>query len=173
MTGEPDSTGGMVSLVDLIDALAEPPEPAPVPLTPETWGWAVLAVLIAVLLALVIWRMMARQRANAYRRAALAALRDATTVAEIAAILRRAALAAWPRAEVAALSGGAWTAFLSQTGPRGFPAAAAAELRTMPYRNGSAAPSAALRRAAADWLRAHRAASRNDDPPPATGARAA
>ena len=33
-----DETLAPVTLVDLIDRLAEPSEPAPIPLTPQTWG---------------------------------------------------------------------------------------------------------------------------------------
>ncbi|WP_289155074.1 DUF4381 domain-containing protein [uncultured Salipiger sp.] len=145
------------SLVALIDLLVEPPPPVPVPLTPQTWGWAGLALLLLALVVLGLWRWLARRRANAYRRAALADLGSAATTAELAEILRRAALAAWPRTEVAALAGADWTRFLDRTGKGGFPAAAGEELRRATYRDTGAAPSPELRAAAGRWLRSHRA----------------
>ncbi|GGH25004.1 protein of unknown function [Cribrihabitans marinus] len=143
------------NLVDLIGALIDPPEPAPVPLTPQTGGWLVLALLVVVLAGWLVHRWIARRRANAYRRDALARVETAQTAAEIATILRRAALAAYPRGEVAGLTGSAWLTFLERTGREGFPAAAGAELRSAPYRAETAAPSTALRDAAAAWLRGH------------------
>jgi len=68
------------SLIDLIDQLVESPEPAPVAMTPQTWGWAVLAALLALALAWIAWRAWRHWRANAYRRAALAALPDGPAI---------------------------------------------------------------------------------------------
>ncbi len=148
--------GAPESLVSLIGQLVEPPLPAPVPLTPQTWGWAVLLVLVLALAAWGLWRWARVHRANAYRREALGALAQAGTTAELAVILRRAALAGFPREDVASLTGTAWIAFLDRTGRRAFPQAAGAELRRAPYRDEAAAPSPELRAAAAHWLRAHR-----------------
>ncbi|MCT4373510.1 DUF4381 domain-containing protein, partial [Yangia mangrovi] len=134
------------SLVGLINQLIEPVPPEPVSLVPQTWGWVALAVLLAVLALWGLWRGHRRHVANAYRRAALAELGRAGTTAELAAILRRAALAAFPRAEVASLTGADWTAFLSRTGKSRFPDTAGEELRRAPYRDPAAAPSPELRR---------------------------
>ncbi|WP_226621272.1 DUF4381 domain-containing protein [Alloyangia pacifica] len=146
------------SLVGLINQLIDPVPPAPVSLMPQTWGWVALALLLAGLLLWGLWRWHRRHLANAYRRAALAELDRAGTTAELAAILRRAALAAFPRAEVASLTGADWTAFLSRTGRSRFPDTAGEELRRAPYRDPDAAPSPELRRAAERWLKTHRAA---------------
>ena len=156
MTDE-DAPETAESLVALIDLLVEPAPPVPVPLTPQTWGWAALTVLLLALVAWALWRWLAQRRANAYRRAALADLGTAATTAELAEILRRAALAAWPRTEVAALAGADWTRFLDRTGKGGFPAAAGEELRRATYRDTGTAPSPELRAAAGRWLRSHRA----------------
>lgn len=105
------------SLVGLINQLAEVPAPEPVSMTPQTPGWVVLgAVLVAVLLWLAR-RWWLHYQANAYRRAALNELKDAGgDAATISAVLKRAAIAAYGRTEVAALTGSEWQAFLNRTG---------------------------------------------------------
>lgn len=157
---EPSSTGddaeseAFTTLVDLIDRLVEPTAPDPVPLTPQTWGWAILAAVVAAALALFIRRQLLRYRANAYRREALAELASCgDDPAEVAAILRRAALCAWPRGQVASLTGQAWLRFLDDNG--GFPRDEGAELLSAPWRP-DRKPSPSLRRAAEDWIRNHR-----------------
>jgi hypothetical protein len=156
--------GPPTSLVELMDRLVEPPEPAPVPLVPETAGWWVLAALALLLLGWALWRAARRRRAEAYRRAALAELEAAGgDPAATAAILRRAALAAYPRGEVAGRAGGDWVEFLHRTG--GFPLEQGPALLAAPYRPGgphgaaegpAAGDAAALRDAAERWLRRHR-----------------
>ncbi|MGF1563676.1 MAG: DUF4381 domain-containing protein [Geminicoccaceae bacterium] len=155
--GPADADGGTAAenLLDLVDALIEPAEPAPIPMTPQTWGWAALAVLAALLLAWLLWRWIAWRRANAYRRAALAAVRQAETAADIARILRRTALAAYPRDQVAGLIGPAWISFLERSGRGGFATTAGAELRATPYKDETLAPSPELRAAAEAWVRTH------------------
>ncbi|QPM88993.1 DUF4381 domain-containing protein [Pseudooceanicola algae] len=158
MNEEIPQTGGAApdNLIDLINQLIQPPPPDPVTMTPQTWGWVVLAGLLALVLCGALWRWLAHRRANAYRRAALFQLQNAATTAEVAVILRRAALAAYPRAQVAGLTGPAWTAFLTDSGKATFPEAEATELTRAPYRDETAAPSPALIAAAGHWLRSHR-----------------
>ncbi|GAB7125944.1 DUF4381 domain-containing protein [Silvimonas sp. JCM 19000] len=94
--------------------------PAPVPYTPQTWGWAVLAALLLLLLLWLVWRGIRRYRALAWRRAALAELqqieaqwqRQPDTLRALPALVKRVALMTAPRAEVASLSGAAWLAWL-------------------------------------------------------------
>lgn len=98
--------------------------PTPVSYMPQTWGWAALAILLLAVFALLAWRWLRRWKANRYRREALAALdalaRQAESSAtpagveqELAELLKRTALGAWPREEVAKLSGAAWAEFLA------------------------------------------------------------
>lgn len=153
-------SSGATDLVSLIDALIQPAAPPPVSMWPQTWGWAVVAAALAALIVALAWRGLRRWRANAYRRAAIAELDAAgDDPAAIAAILRRAALAAWPREEVAGLSGSGWTAFLSRTGRADFSGAAGAALVQAPYA-GTPAATPALSAAARLWLRSHRAEAR-------------
>jgi hypothetical protein len=150
-----NGTDAPVTLVDLINRLVEPPMPEPISLVPQTAGWYVLGALLLSGLAYGLWRLWLYWRANAYRRAARVALdRAGDDPAEIAAILRRAALAAYPRRRVAGLAGADWVAFLHDTG--GFPMDAGRALIRAPYAPGTDAT--ALRQGAAQWLRSHRGA---------------
>lgn len=105
-----------LSLPELLELLEPIPEPTPISYWPETaaWGW-VLAVLVCLALALGA-KALARWRANAYRRAALSELRGlADAPSEQAKLLRRTALVAFPRQDVASLIGDDWLGFLDRT----------------------------------------------------------
>ena len=114
----PKASEALTALKDVV----VPPE---VPWTPQTPAWAVLGVVVLLAVLWLAWRALRRYRANRYRRDALAELQqlepqwDAGDVPRtqalltLAALLKRTALAAWPREEVAALSGEAWGRFLS------------------------------------------------------------
>lgn len=125
--------------------------PPPVSFWPATPAWYVVFAAVAALLAWFGWRAWRRWRADAYRREALRELAGAGP-AEIAAILKRAALAAWPRAQVAALAGAEWAAFLRRTAPRArLDAAAADRLAVLAY-----APAGPEARGDAErWIRFH------------------
>lgn len=106
-------------LADLIDI---PPPPA-VSLWPQTWASRIaVVVLVSALLALTAW-MVHRWWVNRYRREALAALdRLAQAPGEpeqiapkLALLVRRTALAAFPRERIAGLTGSAWLAFLDRS----------------------------------------------------------
>lgn len=143
------------NLIDLMGMLAEPPVPDPIALTPQTAGWWLLGAVGLLALAFGVGRAWLRWRANAYRRAALAALASVgDDPARIATILRRTALAAYPRPEVAGLAGSDWVAFLRATGD--FPEDAAADLTDAPCRPGG--DGARLAQAVERWIRTHRRA---------------
>lgn len=130
-----------------LQKLADIAEPPPVSWMPQTWGWAVLA---AVMLALIGWlavRGARRYAANRYRREGLSELdriearladdgERRQALAAMPALLKRVALAAWPRTEVASLSGASWVAFLrAHGGTVGFPDNAARLLDDLEYRS--------------------------------------
>lgn len=117
-------TSADAALKSLVD-IALPP---PVSYMPQTWGWAVLAMLVLIVVIALLWRWLRRWQANRYRREALAELdllveRSAVSTdsddfqQRLAAIVKRTALAAWPRETVASLSGAGWAQFLAANGP--------------------------------------------------------
>ncbi|MEL0438006.1 DUF4381 domain-containing protein [Phycobacter sp. K97] len=145
------------NLVDLIARLTPPQEPQPISMMPQTVGWAVIAGLFVVGGAYALWRWRTAYLENAYRRAALSALKEAgqdpTAIAEV---LRRAALAAFPRRDIASLSGEDWLAFLDQTGGcTDFRHGPGRALAFAPYQSPGQQPEA-LPRIAAQWVRNHR-----------------
>jgi len=73
----------------------------------------------------------------------------------IPVILKRAALAAWPREQVASLNGAAWLAFLDRTGrTTAFTIGPGRHLETLAFGGSTAAEdAAAVRGVARDWLR--------------------
>jgi hypothetical protein len=100
--------------------------PDPVAMTPQTAGWAILAGLVVALVIWFAWRAYGRWRAAAYRREALGRIdaieaamsvpdRRRLALAALPPLLKRTALAAYPRAQVASLTGETWLAFLDGT----------------------------------------------------------
>ncbi len=144
------------NLVDLLDQLVLPPEPEPVSMVPQTAGWGVLLVLVLIGVAFGVWRLHAHRQRNAYRRVALAALESCKDPAEIAGVIRRCALVAYPRAEVASLIGADWLTFLDKAaGSTAFTAGPGRAIATAPFRDGGAAD-AALLDVARTWVRTHK-----------------
>jgi Domain of unknown function (DUF4381) len=110
-----------------LDRLHDIIMPAPLPWWPPApaWYW-ILGIVLVLLLALVV-RFFLLWQHNRYRREALAELRRhesslndparrAETLSAIAELLKRVALTAFPREQVAALTGPAWFSFLDKTG---------------------------------------------------------
>lgn len=105
---------------DLAD-IVTPPPPA---WWPQTVGWLLVGICMLCALLWLGWRTWRHWRANRYRRAALKELGRlqagldangpdrAQALLSLAELLKRTALAAWPRETVAALSGTSWREFL-------------------------------------------------------------
>jgi hypothetical protein len=90
-----------------------PPDAPPLwPLATE--AWLLLLMLASSAIILIYQRRQAKKR-NAYRRAGLALLDGVSTVHDVSVVLKRVALAAYPREQVASLYGEDWEAFLRQT----------------------------------------------------------
>ena len=109
------------SLTNLKDIV----EPAAIAWWPPAPGMVLLGVLVliwAAVAALLWWR---RWHHNAYRREALGELADIARqmgadptrvdgMRQLSVLLKRVALAAYPRVQVASLAGDQWVAFLDQ-----------------------------------------------------------
>ena len=152
-----------LKLVELLDLLEPIPEPAPISLLPETIGWIWAGIVLLALGVWSVWRWRLHRHANAYRRAALREIANAgDEPVALAGILRRAALIAYPRTEVAGLHAEQWLAFLDKSyGGTGFREEPGRVIATAPYRPVDETPGIAL--LANEWVRRHR---RNSGNPP-------
>jgi len=107
-----------------IARLADPVLPEPVAWLPQTLGWQILAGLLVLGVLWLVWRAARRWWRNRYRRDALAEWRQlearwqrepdnaAAVLTALPVLVKRCALSAWPREQVASLSGAAWAQFL-------------------------------------------------------------
>lgn len=137
-----------------------PPPPA---LWPPAPGWWLLAVAGLVVLALGVRLAGRAWRRRRPRRAALRAIRAlrarraqgesaAILIAELATLLRRAALIRHPRERVAGLTGHAWLEFLDDDA-HGFTEGVGACLATAPYSRGEPVDLDALLSLCEGWVR--------------------
>ena len=148
--------------------LKELPLPDSVPYWPQTPGWYVVGALVLAVFAYCVYRLWLRWKANQYRRDAVAELdamtRDRTGLVELPFLLRRAALHAGPRADIAGLRGNEWIAWLNRSAGRDlFAAEDAGLLDTLCYAPAAAdaiEPQQADRLIAAsrEWMKVHNAA---------------
>ncbi len=124
--------------------------PPAVPFWPPAPGWWVVGAACAIAAGFAIAAAVRHWRRNAYRREALRALETADG-RDISRVLKRAALAAFPREQVASLNGAAWLAFLDRTGGTAF---AGTALLALTY--GGAGDRGAVVAQARRWLLSHR-----------------
>ena len=101
--------------------------PESVSYMPQIVGWWILFGIVGLLLAWWIYRYYSRWRRNRYRREALIELavieqlldqepQRASVLAAISALIKRTAIEAFGRNNVAELSGHLWLEFLDRTG---------------------------------------------------------
>lgn len=141
--------------------------PAPVDLWPLAPGWYAVAVVTSALLLYLIWRGWQSWRRNRYRGQALRELErirqraEGSGLVDVPVLLKRAALSAWPRAQVAALTGPDWHRFLDESaGTDRFCSGAGALLERLAYPSPaggdlSAEEESTLLDAVGDWLKRH------------------
>lgn len=136
------------SLNNLYDIVV-PEQPPLWPLANEVW-W--LLALLAMVVAVVVFQRRQAKKRNAYRQAGLALLEGASTVHDVSVILKRVALVAYPREQVASLYGEEWAGFLQQTYKRrNFSIITQAETNQPADRK--------VMKLAASWIVHHRASS--------------
>lgn len=156
MTLFADDPGSLDRLHDLV-------APPPVPWWPPASAWFALGAIVFVLLALLVWRGVAWWLQNRYRRAGLAELAELETAAggpqtlpALAALVKRVALAAFPRERVASLSGREWLAFLdTSAGTSAFSQELGRTLESG-YEPGAGGASPELFAAVRYWIKHHR-----------------
>jgi hypothetical protein len=144
--------------------------PPDVPLWPPAPGWWIVAAACAAAAASIAAMAMLRHRRNAYRREALRTLDGIDGLAEpaaarqISAVLKRAALVAYPREEVARLSGAAWLDFLDRTGrTEAFTQGPARALPALTFGGpGDKEAMAAIVEESRRWIRVHRGGARGE-----------
>jgi len=100
--------------------------PNPVSWMPQTIGWYAIFGLVLLVAGWWVYRRLRHYRTNRYRRLALEELavieqelqrpeKRAKALSEVPVLLKGAALSAFPRNDVAGLSGERWLAFLDKT----------------------------------------------------------
>lgn len=172
MEGAPTPTvdPGLAAALRGLADIALPPD---VSMLPQTWAWAVLAALVVLAIAFALWRWLHYRAINRYRREALGEIRlieerlgapqtRGEALAAVPVILKRTALAAWPRETVANLNGRGWTQFLdAHSGGKLLSQTSAHFFEEAEYRGPaalasvSAAEARAHVAAARQWIEAH------------------
>ena len=135
-------------------------EPPPISFWPPSPGWWVLLGVLLAIGFMLAWNANQRRRRNAYRHVALRELAaiDQKNLSVLPALLKRTALAGYPRKRVASLSGEAWLRFLDETGKTTeFTSGPGHPVISLAYqRDGLEADQvAALLDAAKKWIRSH------------------
>jgi Domain of unknown function (DUF4381) len=155
-------------VVDPVAGLIDIPLPQHVGLWPATWPARIAVVLLLAAVVTAIWQFARHRRANRYRREALAELKriehtangvaSRQTAAQLSLLVRRTALAAFPRERIVPLAGEAWLSFLDRgLGGTEFTNGAGRLLASAPY--APIAPGerqlAALVELVRRWIRRH------------------
>jgi hypothetical protein len=129
---------------DPVAGLIDFPLPKAVSLLPQTWESRLALALLLAAIVTAIERIVHYRRVNRYRREALAelhALRRADRtgrpdmLVRLSLLVRRTALAAFPRQKIASLAGHAWLEFLDRSyGGNEFSQGVGRLLASGPYR---------------------------------------
>jgi len=139
--------------------------PEPVSWWPPAPGWWIVALVLLAALSMVIYFVSRSRRRTRYRRLALRELHDLTAtekdtralLEKTSALLRRVAIQAYGRQQVAPLSGTAWLAFLDRTGKTDqFSRGAGKILGSALYQASPEADPDGIRQVAEQWIRGHR-----------------
>ena len=141
-----------------LDKLYDFYQPPPPSWTPQTIGWYVVFVLFGIAVVWLAIHYLRRWLSDRYRREALREL-ALSPPEQFSTLLKRTALAAWPRERVASLSGEAWLGFLDETaGSDRFMRTPGSRIEEIALRQValSGDDERELRAIAAEWIRRHR-----------------
>ena len=152
-----------LNLPQLLDLMHDIVMPEAVAMTPQTVGWQILGYWVFAVAVLSLIKFVQYRRRNRYRREALELVDQVDTgpdnpaaAGEVAAILKRTALVAYARDDVASLHGAEWAQFLVESsGSDSRVKASAPIIAAAAYRPGVEA--AELVNPAKRWIRKHRA----------------
>jgi hypothetical protein len=139
--------------------------PHAVPWWPPAPGWYGIGAIILAALAIAAFLAWRRRRADAYRRIALAEL-ERLDLEAVPELVKRVALAVFPREQVASLSGAAWLEFLDRTGRMAsFTGSPCSRLTSLAYdpevvRSIDASQRDRILTCVRQWIRRHRAPGR-------------
>ena len=100
-----------LSLTDLSDIIL----PAPIPFWPLGQGAYLLCIAVVIMIGLLAYLYLEHNRVNRYRRVGLSLLTNAESIHDVSVVLKRVALAVFPRDRVASLYGDPWLGFLGET----------------------------------------------------------
>jgi Ca-activated chloride channel family protein len=154
-----------LNLPDLLALMHEIVLPDAISRVPEGAGWWILFTWLLACSVIFARHLLLRRKANAYRRDAIVLLRHiasdnslsaSETAEQIAILVKRTALAAYPRETVASLYGADWAQFLRETASNDpVVSNAADELAQAAYRGDTDGKD--LVTPARRWIRVHRA----------------
>jgi len=131
--------------------------PSPVDWWPLAPGWWFLLAVVLVLFILLALTVFHHWRRNAYRRAALRELEQASDIATVALLLKRTALAIYPRETIASLTGERWLQWLDNSASEPVPKEVRPLLLAAIYEDwGGAEVPQTLRLFARMWIKEHR-----------------
>jgi hypothetical protein len=146
--------------------------PAATPWWPPAPGWLWLSGFAALVLLALLVSGFLRWQHNRYRREALAELdrlssgSEAAELQTLAELLKRVALSAWPRQQVAGLTGQDWFVFLDHSGGTRFSDGLGERLEQANYSGIDVAFAASDRQELLGeirkWIRQHRVEPRAD-----------
>ena len=126
---------------------------------PPAPGWYGVLGLLVLAAAWLVWRILKRRRANAYRRSALRELAYLEHAAAIGELLRRTALAITPRAMIAEKTGLAWLDWLAGQYAEPMPDSVRTQLTSGVYGRPTQDDLKALHDYAGRWIARHRGVS--------------
>ena len=124
---------------------------------PLAIGWWIVFAILAASVGVLLYRRWVQFKANAYRRRSLRELATTKTLDDIANVLKRTALCAFPRKEIASLTGAAWCDWLGKTAAARVPANVAQYLTEGIFSGVSPLKVDEFTEFASNWIRNHNA----------------